>query len=186
MGEKMKLFAIIGFATALPSITKHDSSQILSRKERFFEFEEIKQGNLERECFEENCNDEERLEVFDNHEKDYKVKMIFEVCIKQRIRELHGEKYGYRNKNLIPLDIQLQEYQNKNSMENYLNTLVRYRRSVQQQDAESWYDDSSEEYVPDTQTFDYSVIPSQLQKMNQAERDRLRNCYKMSQEALIN
>ena len=40
-------------------------------------------------------------------------------------------------------------------MENYLNTLVRYRRSVQQQDAESWYDDSSEEYVPDTQTFDY-------------------------------
>ena len=65
---------------------KHESSQILSRKERFFEFEEIKQGNLERECFEENCNDEERLEVFDNHQKDYKVKMIFEVCIKQRIR----------------------------------------------------------------------------------------------------
>merc|ERR1711937_489803 len=165
--EKMKLFAIIGFATALPSITKHDSSQILSRKERFFEFEEIKQGNLERECFEENCNDEERLEVFDNH-----------------------EKYGYRNKNLIPLDVQLQEYQNKNSMGNYLNTLVRYRRSVQQQDAESWYD-SSEEYVPDTQTFDYpdvdySVIPTQLQNMNQAERDRLRTCYKMSQEALIN
>ena len=50
------------------------------------------------------------------------------------------------------------EYQNKNSMENYLNTLVRYRRSVQQQDAESWYDDSSEEYVPDTQTFDYPDV----------------------------
>ena len=48
----------------------------------------MKQGNLERECFEENCNDEERLEVFDNHQKDYKVKMIFEVCIKQRIRYL--------------------------------------------------------------------------------------------------
>ena len=43
-------------------------------------------------------------------------------------------------------------------MENYLNTLVRYRRSVQQQDAESWYDDSSEEYVPDTQTFDYPDV----------------------------
>ena len=73
-------------------IKKHDSSQILSRKERFFEFEEIKQGNLERECFEENCNDEERLEVFDNHEKDYKVKMIFEVCIKQRIRYLDFDR----------------------------------------------------------------------------------------------
>lgn len=187
----MKLFAIIGFTTALPSITKYESSQILSRKERFFEFEEIKQGNLERECFEENCNDEERLEVFDNHQKDYKVKMIFEVCIKQRIRELHSEKYGYRNKNVIPLEYQLQEYQNKNSMENYLNTLVRYRRSVQQQDADSWYDDSSEEYVPDRQTFDYpdvdySVVPNQLQNMNQAERDRLRTCYKMSQQALVN
>ena len=43
-------------------------------------------------------------------------------------------------------------------MENYLNTLVRYRRSVQQQDAETWYDDSSEEYVPDTQTFDYPDV----------------------------
>ena len=109
------------------------------------------------------------------------------------------------------------EYQNKNSMENYLNTLVRYRRSVQQQDADSWYDDSSEEYVPETQTFDYpdvdysgkiflsslallncdgalerlvdinpkKVIPNQLRNMNQAERDRLRTCYKMSQEALV-
>jgi len=76
-------------------------------------------------------------------------------------------------------------------MENYLNTLVRYRRSVQQQDADSWYDDSSEEYIPDTQTFDYpdvdySVIPNQLQNMNQDERDRLRTCYQMSQEALVN
>ena len=43
-------------------------------------------------------------------------------------------------------------------MENYLNTLVRYRRSVQQQDADSWYDDSSEEYVPDRQTFDYPDV----------------------------
>ena len=43
-------------------------------------------------------------------------------------------------------------------MEKYLNTLVRYKRSVQQQDADSWYDDTSEEYVPDRQTFDYPDI----------------------------
>ena len=43
-------------------------------------------------------------------------------------------------------------------MENYLNTLVRYRRSAQQQDADSWYDDTSEEYIPDTKTFDYPDV----------------------------
>ena len=58
-------------------------------------------------------------------------------------------------------------------MENYLNTLVRYRRSVQQQDADSWYDDNSEEYVPDTQAFDYldvdysgKIFPSALALLN--------------------
>ena len=30
-----------------------------------------------------------------------------------------------------------------------------------------------------------TVIPNQLRNMNQAERDRLRTCYKMSQEALV-
>ena len=32
----------------------------------------------------------------------------------------------------------------------------------------------------------YKVIPNQLQNMNQDERDRLRTCYQMSQEALVN
>ena len=43
-------------------------------------------------------------------------------------------------------------------MESYLNSLVRYRRSVQQQDADSWYDDSSEANFPETEDFDYPDV----------------------------
>ena len=43
-------------------------------------------------------------------------------------------------------------------MESYLNSLVRYRRSVQQQDADSWYGDSSEANFPETEAFDYPDV----------------------------
>merc|ERR1712227_67888 len=41
----------------------------LRRSKRFLAiFEEMKQGNMERECFEEVCNAEENYEVFDRRE----------------------------------------------------------------------------------------------------------------------
>ena len=43
-------------------------------------------------------------------------------------------------------------------MESYLNSLVRYRRSVQQQDADSWYGDSSEPNFPEIETYDYPDV----------------------------
>ncbi|XP_078246614.1 transmembrane gamma-carboxyglutamic acid protein 1 [Pogona vitticeps] len=47
-------------------------------------FEEFKQGNIERECFEERCNKEEAREAFENDEKT----MEF---WKEYIHGLHGE-----------------------------------------------------------------------------------------------
>ena len=35
---------------------------------------------LERECFEENCDNEELFEVYDDPSKHYEIKSIFDVC----------------------------------------------------------------------------------------------------------
>uniref|UniRef100_A0A3Q1FJB4 Gla domain-containing protein n=1 Tax=Acanthochromis polyacanthus TaxID=80966 RepID=A0A3Q1FJB4_9TELE len=46
------------------------ASQVLIRSRRANSFlEEIKQGNMERECIEERCNWEEAREIFENREK---------------------------------------------------------------------------------------------------------------------
>jgi len=50
-------------------IGKKEASQYLRRTKRansFHRFEEIKEGNAERECMEETCSYEEVREVFEN------------------------------------------------------------------------------------------------------------------------
>merc|ERR1719402_342616 len=51
-------------------ITKESAGSFLQRSRRFLGiFEEMKQGDMERECFEEICNKEENYEVFDHDER---------------------------------------------------------------------------------------------------------------------
>ena len=45
-----------------------------------FVLEIFSPGDLERECFEEQCTDEELFEVYDNPTKHYEIKSIFDVC----------------------------------------------------------------------------------------------------------
>lgn len=46
------------------------ASQVLTRRRRANSFlEEVKQGNMERECVEERCDWEEAREIFENAEK---------------------------------------------------------------------------------------------------------------------
>ena len=47
-------------------LAKEEASQILNRQKRAnFGFEEIKEGDLQRECYDEQCNYEEVHEVFE-------------------------------------------------------------------------------------------------------------------------
>merc|ERR1712126_680048 len=76
--SKMRIFAVCAFIGAIEGQiasetidTKETASSFLSRAGRIFFWEEAKQGNLERECIEEQgdpCNKEENWEVFDNDE----------------------------------------------------------------------------------------------------------------------
>lgn len=51
-------------------LDKPDASQVLSRRRRANSFlEELKQGNMERECNEERCSWEEAREIFENDDK---------------------------------------------------------------------------------------------------------------------
>lgn len=51
-------------------VSQQTAHTVLHRKRRFnTPFEELKQGNLERECMEEICSMEEAREVFENDEK---------------------------------------------------------------------------------------------------------------------
>ncbi|XP_073412959.1 coagulation factor X [Dendrobates tinctorius] len=51
-------------------VTENEANGILKRWKRANSpFEEFKKGNLERECYEEQCNHEEAREVFENDEK---------------------------------------------------------------------------------------------------------------------
>merc|ERR1712212_1048465 len=76
---KMRIFySFILFSAAYGQLNQNEemssremASSLLSRAGRLFFLEEMKQGNLERECIEEQgdpCNREENWEVFDNDE----------------------------------------------------------------------------------------------------------------------
>lgn len=46
------------------------ANEVLNRRRRANSFfEEVKQGNMERECMEERCSFEEAREIFENKEK---------------------------------------------------------------------------------------------------------------------
>lgn len=50
-------------------IDEKTASQVIRAKRANSPFEELKQGNLERECVEEICNHEEAREVFESTDK---------------------------------------------------------------------------------------------------------------------
>uniref|UniRef100_A0A3B3SLZ3 Coagulation factor IX n=1 Tax=Paramormyrops kingsleyae TaxID=1676925 RepID=A0A3B3SLZ3_9TELE len=57
-------------ASVFPVVPRHTAGSFLKRQKRYnTPFEEIKQGNLERECHEEMCSFEEAREVFEDGEK---------------------------------------------------------------------------------------------------------------------
>ncbi|XP_051890451.1 coagulation factor X-like isoform X2 [Pristis pectinata] len=65
------------FSLAVTQMTKSAAFQLLSRARRANSFgEEIKAGNLERECSEETCSKEEAREIF---EDDTKTELFWEV-----------------------------------------------------------------------------------------------------------
>lgn len=56
-------------------IQKENADKFLARAKRANSFlEEIKQGNIERECNEERCSKEEAREAFENQEKTVRMK----------------------------------------------------------------------------------------------------------------
>merc|ERR1712241_391241 len=67
---KMKISLILlGLTSALPHLQNEEASNFLSRDKRASNsghFEEMKKGNLERECIEETCDDHELYEVYDS------------------------------------------------------------------------------------------------------------------------
>merc|ERR1712035_265079 len=68
--EIMKLSVVVlAIASALPAIEQDQASSILSRHARAIDkrgFEEVKSGNLERECIEETCDQHELFEDYDD------------------------------------------------------------------------------------------------------------------------
>lgn len=51
-------------------LDKNNAAQVLSRRRRANSFlEELKQGNMERECNEERCSLEEAREIFEDADK---------------------------------------------------------------------------------------------------------------------
>jgi len=83
----MKLFSILlPVSLAEPEhSTKIESSQFLRRSPRAWQFfEETKQGNLERECIEEECSYEECYEVTDQKNTADALWKALEVCKNQR------------------------------------------------------------------------------------------------------
>lgn len=65
-------------------LDKTDASQVLSRRRRANSFlEEVKQGNMERECNEERCNWEEAREIFEDVDKTVRTNSRRHTAIKQ-------------------------------------------------------------------------------------------------------
>merc|ERR1719495_47573 len=104
----MKLFQIVAFIGALNGEiatkdaleTRENASGILSRVERFFLLEEMKQGNLERECIEEQfdpCNREENWEVFDNDELHRESWSKLKGCFNKLTSQNRMSKSNLRN-----------------------------------------------------------------------------------------
>ncbi|XP_061897730.1 coagulation factor X-like [Entelurus aequoreus] len=61
---------LISTASAHVFLSEGEASQMLTRRRRANSyFEELKQGNLERECMEERCNLEEAREIYEDQEK---------------------------------------------------------------------------------------------------------------------
>lgn len=50
-------------------IEEKRASQVIRAKRANTPFEELKKGNLKRECYEEICDNEEAREVFEDNEK---------------------------------------------------------------------------------------------------------------------
>merc|ERR1711893_60239 len=64
---KMKVFLIAAVSATI--ITREEANDYLTRNRRANSFlEEVKDGNLKRECFEETCDQHENYEVFDDQE----------------------------------------------------------------------------------------------------------------------
>lgn len=64
--EKTLMFLLFFIAF----LDKMEASQLLSRQRRANSFfEEMKQGNMERECREERCSWEEAREIFEDNDK---------------------------------------------------------------------------------------------------------------------
>lgn len=65
-------------------LDKTDASQVLSRRQRANSFlEELKQGNMERECNEERCTKEEAREIFEDVDKTVQTNSQRHTTIKQ-------------------------------------------------------------------------------------------------------
>merc|ERR1712131_231469 len=84
--QKMKIGLVLLGVINSTSISREESSSILlSRSERansWSRFEEMKGGNFERECIEENCDVEELAEVFDNVEVSEPIQLKYDKCSK--------------------------------------------------------------------------------------------------------
>lgn len=65
-------------------LDKTGASQLLSRQRRANSlFEELKQGNMERECYEERCSMEEAREIFEDDDKTVQTNLHRHATIKQ-------------------------------------------------------------------------------------------------------
>jgi len=83
---KMKAVAVLLAVFALANanslfLDKEEANQVLSRNKRANTgFEELQQGNLQQECYDEQCNYEEAREVF---EDDAKTEAFWQVLTNQ-------------------------------------------------------------------------------------------------------
>jgi len=94
MGNIMKmknlhlfLMLVVDVLTQTRGLDKREANNFLSRHRRKSNrrgFEEVWEGNLERECIEETCNQEELVESLDTYEKmvGERFKEIFDDCEK--------------------------------------------------------------------------------------------------------
>merc|ERR1712131_202262 len=84
--QKMKIGLVLLGVINSTSISREESSSILlTRSERansWSRFEEMKGGNFERECIEENCDVEELAEVFDNVDVSEPIQLKYDKCSK--------------------------------------------------------------------------------------------------------
>ncbi|XP_043928341.1 transmembrane gamma-carboxyglutamic acid protein 1 [Protopterus annectens] len=75
-------------------LSANDANTVLRRNPRAnYAFEEIKQGNIERECMEELCTYEEAREAFENNEKTKEFWKDYEKGLKGNSSETDGHFY---------------------------------------------------------------------------------------------